>query len=276
MTVYDFGTVRIFSEGDDRFDTYFPAGYDYVKDILKEYKSRFDGEKKCWITIPRYSKSTTGLIVDRIKQEIIKNTNEKWLSTVEKFKGFACVTKKYEVKVGYGGIRIGLSYEHPLEWHIKKLEGVKFDYRSRFWLIGSKYCQSKEVVNILKQIVNEDMNLYKSTVEYYAGRSVSGFVKNMEYSLDNFTDESGEIIFADYSFFKVSDPFIQQAPLISWPLKILYIDKRDENEFYLKLQHFEDTDKGYKAVIRRQASSNIDKMKLLDSIHVDEKWKLLK
>jgi hypothetical protein len=267
MPTRDMGTVRAFiGDGGTAVDVHFPKGYDVVKSALKEMKGRWNPDRRCWTVTPRYASMDADGVVERIERALASVAPSSWAEAVRRFGGFACATRRYEVKVGAGGLRITLPQGHPSDWVLKQAEGAHKDGES--WLVPSRSCATAEVGAVLQRVVAEDMALFKSAVEDHEGNSIRGTVPGGQpegagVALDR-------VVFADHSFLKVADTRVHNEPVHCWPFRVTGT-REAEGGHELRLSYL-DSDTAYRAVRHRMAQPEESRSRLLDVTHASGKW----
>lgn len=267
MPVADFGTVRVFV-GVDRVDVTFPKGFDGLVATLKEMKSRWNPERRCWSVTPLYAKLAPEAIVERIRGSLMAAAPGGWGEAVKRFGGFACASKRYEVKVGEGGVRITLPDGHPSHWALKQVLGGKKEGQT--WLLPASAISASLLRGVLERVVREDKELFVSCIEHLEGRMIKGFVPISEADADAIGLVAGGVAYADHSFLKVADPQVINSPIHAWPFKVGGRIPR-EGGFDVGLA-YPDPEYAYKAVRFRMGRAAEDRTPLLDLVHATAKW----
>jgi hypothetical protein len=267
MPVADFGTVRVFI-GVDRVDVTFPRGFDGLLRALKDMKSRWNPERRCWSVTPLYAKMTPEDIVERIRNSLMADAPSGWDEAVKRFGSFACTTKKYDVKVGEGGVRITMPDGHPSHWAMKQVEGGKREGMT--WLLPAASISASLLRGVLERIVREDKEYFISFVEHLEGRVIKGFIPATEEEADQLGLIQGGVAYADHSFLKIVDPQVLNSPIHAWPFKVGGRAGRDDG-FDVGLG-YPPPEWAYKAVRFRMGKPIEDRTALLDLVHAKEKW----
>jgi len=267
MPVADFGTVRVFV-GVDRVDVTFPRGFDSLLVALKNMKSRWNPDRRCWSVTPLYARLTPEAIVGRIRETLMADAPNGWAEAVKRFGAFACTTKKYEVKVGEGGVRVTIPDGHPSHWVLKQVQGGKQEGTT--WLLPASAVSAKLLAGVLERIVREDKDFFISCVEHLEGRMIKGFVPATEEEADRLGLVAGGIAYADHSFLKVADPQVLNSPIHAWPFKVGGRVPR-EGGFDVGLA-YPSPEFAYKAVRFRQGKAAEERSPLLDLVHATTKW----
>jgi len=267
MPTVDFGTVRAFVDA-GAVEVAFPRGYDELKTALKEMKARWMPQRFCWRVETRWARIPENEIVRRIEDILRKKAPPGWQAAVEKFGAFACSTRRFEVKVGWGGIRIMLPPGHPSHYALKQVDNGKQDKET--WLLPAASCTSSVVRPVLERVVKEDRDLFISYVEHLEGRTIRGIVPISPPEGDAMDLIAGKFVYADHAFLKVADPHVKNGPVHAWPFKVL--ERRDlESGLEIRLSYLE-PDLAYRAVRYRQGRPEEERKQNLDLVHATEKW----
>jgi len=268
MPKVDFGTVTAFVD-DGRIDVFFPRGYDGLKNALKDMKGRWNPDRKCWSLEPRYARMESAAIVGRIGEVLLRNAPDRWEDAVKRFGGFACASRKYEVKVGLGGIRIRIPEGHPSHYVLKEVEGGQQEGKDT-WLIPSMSSSSPTIGAVLERVVGEDRECFISYVEHLETRTIRGTVPVTPGEADRLGLVPGGFAYADHAFLRVADPQVKNGPIHAWPFKVL---SRDDAEGGVEVRlSYLPPETAYKAVRHRQAQAEEVRLPLLDLTHAVEKW----
>lgn len=271
MAVIDFGTVRGFG-GDEGFDLYFPLTQNGFKDAVKrQLKARWNPNRRCWSAVPKFSGTDAFGMAGRIEKMLYDAAPEDWRAAVGKFGGFACASKKYEVKVGAGGIRIRLPDGHPCDYLIKKkVPEAFFDRDAGVWLIPAFACGNSIISKVLTRIVAEDKDIFHRALEPYEERSIKGLLLTGERTPGDMGVIEGATLFGSHAFLSVTDPDIPDRPIHAWPFKVKTCAATEYGS-EVRLAYMDAKD-GYLAVRRRQAKPEDERDALLDLLNADEKW----
>lgn len=267
MPTVDLGTVRAYVD-DARIDVFFPRGYDRVVAAVKEMKGRFNPERRCWSVVPAYARRDGDAIVARIREVLMGAAPEGWSAVVEKFGGFACASRRYEVKVGEGGVRIALPEGHPSHWPMKDVTGAQRDGQT--WLLPAASITAPVIRPVLERIVREDRDLFVSHVEHLESRTIKGIVPAEPDAAAALGLRKGEFVYADHAFLKVADPQVKNAPIHAWAFKVLECEEAEDG-VEVRLGYL-DPELAYKAVRFRQAQAEENRKPLLDLPHATGKW----
>jgi hypothetical protein len=268
MPKVDFGTVTAFVD-EGRIDVFFPRGYDGLKNALKDMKGRWNPERKCWSLEPRYARMGPDEIVGRIGDVLLRNAPDRWEDAVRRFGGFACASRKYEVKVGLGGIRIRIPEGHPSHYVLKQVEGGQQEGKET-WLIPSMSASSPTIGAVLERVVGEDEDIFVSYVEHLETRTIRGIVPVSPEEADGLGLVANRFVYADHAFLKVADPQVKNGPIHAWPFKVLSREDVDGGA-EVRLSYLP-PETAYKAVRYRQAQPEEARTPLLDLTHATGKW----
>lgn len=268
MPIEDFGTVRVFV-GDERVDVTFPRGYDGLVRELKEMRSRWNPDRRCWTVTPRFAKMSSDAIVERIERALIASAPSGWQEMVRMFGGFACASKRYEVKVGSGGVRIAMPDGHPSHWALKQVEAAHKEGTT--WLLPAASLSASVLRSILERIVREDKEFFVSCIEHLEGRTIRGFIPVTAEEADVMGLVPGGVAYADHSFLKVADPQVLNSPIHAWAFQVGGRIEREDG-FDVGLV-YPAPDFACKAVRLRQGQAPEKRQRMLELLHATEKWK---
>jgi hypothetical protein len=284
MRKHDFGTCQVFVDS-DVIDVYFARGHDEIKDLVKtRWKARWEAERFCFRIRRRFVQDDENEIISAIEAELFKAAPPQWKSIVEKFGSTVCASKRYELKIGAGGLRVMLPGGHSLHYYIAKLLGVK--QKSDTWELPAKVIKGSEMRTILERVVKEDWKVFNEEVEPYEGRTITGTALMEPRLADAYGIKVGEIIFANYSFLRVADPQVVNPDIVrrqvrAWPF--IVNSRKDEPEpSYTDLPEgvgvtlqlaYPPASIGYAAVKKCMALPEADRPPALDDPHAQFKWK---
>lgn len=221
MRKHDFGTAQLFMD-DDSIDVFFARPHDEIKNLVKnQFGARWDGDRRCFKIRMKFVKGYSQEdIVAAVENELYANAPPVWRNMVAKFGGIVCASKRYEVKLAAGGLRIMLPGGHPLHWHIAKMTGDK--HKSDTWELPAKSLKGSDMRMILEKAVTEDRKVFIDEVEPYEHRTITGTALMDARLADSFGLHPGEIIFANYSFLRIADPQVVNPQVVrrqvrAWP-----------------------------------------------------------
>lgn len=275
MAIIDFGTVRGFG-GEEGIDLFFPLTQTGFKDAVKrQLKGRWNPERRCWSVAPRFTRTDVFGLTEKIKSILYSSAPNEWPAAVERFGGFACATRRYEVKVGPGGIRIRLPEGHAFDYMLKKkVEGAFFDRDAGAWLIPAFACGNPRISKILTRVVSEDKSIFHRALEQYEDRSIRGALIFKNTTPGDMGIIEGAKVFASHAFLSVADPHVPNKPIQAWPFKVVsFNENEDENAEgpEVRLAYME-PEEGYLAVRKRQAQPEDERLPLLDLLNANAKW----
>lgn len=285
MRKHDFGTTQLFLD-EDAIDVFFARPHDEIKNLVKSrWGGRWDGERRCFKIRMRFVKGDSQEdIVAAIESELYANAPPVWRSMVEKFGGIVCASKRYEIKIGAGGLRVMLPGGHPLHWHIAKMTGDK--HRSDTWELPAKSLKGSDMRMILERCVKEDRNVFIDEVEPYENRTITGTAMLDKRLADSFGLFPGKIVFANYSFLKIADPQVVNQEVVrrqvrAWPFIVntrvdtpepSYTDLAPGVGITLQLA-YPPAEIGYREVKRWVGLPEEERPPSLDDPHTVDKWR---
>lgn len=284
MRKHDFGTCQVFVD-DDVIDVFFAKAHDEVKNLLKtRWKAKWEGERFCYRIRRRFVKDDAQVIVEAIEAELFSAAPPPWKAMVERLETMVCASKRYEIKIGAGGLRIMLPGGHPLHYHISKLIGEK--QRSDTWELAAKAVKGSDMRYVLEKAVKEDLKVFTEEVEPYEGRTITGTALLEPRLADAYGIHPGSIIFANYSFLRTVDPQVVNPDIVrrqvrAWPFVVnsrvdepepSYTDLPAGVGVTLQLR-YPPADVGYRAVRSYVALPENDRPPALDDPHAMFKWR---
>lgn len=275
MPTIDFGSVTL-SVDEGRVDVYFPFEQGEVKDALKQMNGRWNPDRRCWTVLPRFARRSEAEIAAAVEEALYAAAPGRWPDAVRKFSGYACATKRYEVKFGAGGIRVTLPAGHPSHFTLEHMAGAS--HKGETWTIPAKLAKTALVMPVVERAAKEDRKAFTDAVEPYEGRSMKGTLPMSPAAADAMGLVPGRVVFAEYQFLKVVDPLVVNMPVHCWPFKVASREDSPgegyehlEQGVSLKLAYL-DSSHGYKAVRKLQAMAEEDRPAKLDKPHADGKW----
>ncbi|NTF17527.1 hypothetical protein G6L37_03890 [Agrobacterium rubi] len=284
MRKYDFGTCQAYVD-DDVIDVFFAKPHDEVKNLLKtRWKARWEGERFCFRIRRKYVQDSETVIAEAIEAELYAAAPPKWKEMVERLGAMTCASKRYEIKIGAGGLRIMLPGGHSLHYHISKLLGEK--QRSDTWELPAKAVKGSDMRFVLEKAVKEDLKVFTEEVEPYEGRTITGTALLEPRLADAFGIRKGEIVFANYSFLRTADPQVVNPDIVrrqvrAWPFIVnsrvdgpepSYTDLPEGVGVTLQLA-YPPAAVGYNAVRAYMAMAEKDRPPALDDPHAMYKWR---
>lgn len=277
MPTVDFGSVTL-SVDDNRIEAYFPFEHGELRSVAKRFKGHFNGDRKSWVVIPSVVGKTEEEIVEAFEKELWSHAPNGWREASEKFAAFACVSKKFSVKFGAGGIRIVLPGGHVGNWTLHEMMNRKGKQpRDTTWDIPARDANSKIIMPLIKRIAEEDQAAFEKATEAYVGRTTRGTLHLTSEEADALGLKVGNIVFAEYAFVKEADPTIVPMPIHCWPyLVTARSDKPGENydlDYGVEVTlTYPEVDKGFKATRRMIAMNGVGYPRRLDAPDVLIKW----
>lgn len=275
MPTVDFGSVTL-SVDEGRVDAYFPFEQGGIKDALKRMNGRWNPERRCWTVLPRFARKSEAEIVAAVEAALWEAAPAPWRGVVERFSGFACATRRYDVCFGAGGVRISLPAGHPCHWDLEKTEGAS--RKGDVWSIPAIFAKPRAIMPVLRRAAREDAKAFVEAASSYDGRTMRGTVPVEPREADRLRLVPGKVAFADYQFLKVADPVVANLPVHAWPFRVLAREdspgegwERLDQGVSVKLQHLEPRH-GCMAVRRLRALPEEARPPRLDRVHAEGKW----
>lgn len=268
MPLHDFGTVRVYS-AEDHVDVFFPKGEEGVKNLLKSMKGRWMPDRRCWRVVPRYIRKNSEEVVAAIENLLLDEAPKGWREALPKISTFTCVTKKYELRVGAGGLRVTLPKGHPCNYAIGKIPGVQKDKDS--WLVPSDSTVHPDMKPILTRIVKEDRDLFAESLEFVQRRVITGFLEMSDEDVERHGVQEGAFIFVEPSFLQVVDPNIPNPPTYEQALKISSLKKEKEGLWEASLSYLSDKE-AYPLMKKRLVQERDERKPALNLTHASQRW----
>lgn len=275
MPTVDFGSVTL-SVDEGRVDAYFPYEQGGLKEALKAMKGRWNPERRCWTVLPRFARKDEAGIVAAVEAALWEAAPGPWRGIVERFSGFACATRRYDVRFGAGGVRITLPPGHPCHWDLEKTEGAS--RQGDTWSVPAAFAKAKAILPVLQRAAREDAKAFVESVSPYEGRIMKGTVPVGPSEADGLRLVPGKVVFADYQFLKAADPVVANMPVHAWPLRVLSREDRPGEGWEhlgegvaVRLRHLE-PEHGCKAVRKLRALPEDRRPPRLDLVHAAGKW----
>jgi hypothetical protein len=284
MRKHDFGTCQVYVDS-DVIDIFFAKAHDEVKNLVKtRWKARWEGERFCFRIKRRFVQDSEEEIVSAIEAELYAAAPPQWKEIVSRNGSIVCASKRYEIRMGAGGLRIMLPGGHPLHYHISKLTGEK--HRSDTWELPAKAVKGSEMRYILERAVKEDLKVFTEEVEPYEGRTITGTALLEPRLADAYGIRQGEIVFANYSFLRTADPQVVNPDIVrrqvrAWPFIVNSREDAPEPSYTdlppgvgVTLQlRYPPAAVGYNAVRRYIALDEKARPPALDDPHAMFKWR---
>lgn len=275
MPTVDHGSV-ILSVDAGRVDVHFPFEHGELKDALKRISGRWNPDRRCWTVQTRFAKMDEDGVCAAVEEALYAAAPRKWPQAVERFSGFACSTKKYDVKFGAGGVRVALPAGHPCHWTLEHMQGAS--RKGDVWSLPARLAKPAQIMPVVERAAREDMKAFVDAVEPYEGRHMKGTIEVSPEEADALGLVPGRVVFADYQFVKAADPLVVNMPVHVWPFMV---ETREDapGEGYehleqgvsVKLAYLESRH-GYKAVRKLQAMPEQVRPPRLDGPHAQGKW----
>lgn len=205
MSNIDFGTAQIYVTVDS-VDVHVP----YDPDVTAGLKAvtprgRWVGERKCW-RFPVGEGGSADEVVGRIREALLNAAPPRWRDALATLGSLAAVTSGYEFRAGPGGIRLRVPPGHPVEYALKKVDGVRQETGK--WLVPARLCGGEAVREAVRRIMKDDAARFEDAVEPFTGRCLEG---ELAASAPPLAD--GADAFVEMSFVKAVWPQMGDLPL---------------------------------------------------------------
>lgn len=223
MAIYDFGTVRCFSD-DEGVDVYFGRNDGVTKARVKELKGNFNPAAKRWRVVSRFARKSSEQIVTSLREALEEAAPEWWKTALPGLAAHACVTRKYGLKIGIGGMRLDLPSGHPLDYTFEnKVPGAVRDGRS--WLVPPEAIREDLVKQALERVLREDKKVFAKAAGFIGPRRIAGSLALKPDEIATFGLKEGVLIAADRSFLAKADPDMSVDEMVDWCLFVEQIGR---------------------------------------------------
>src|SRR3546814_15007329 len=106
--------------------------------LMKRFGGRWVPDRRCWRVIPARARASTADILAAVEECLLQSAPPEWRESLPRISKIACATSRYEMKVGAGGIRLGLPPGHESRWALREVPGSKDE--GELWLVRARYC----------------------------------------------------------------------------------------------------------------------------------------
>lgn len=269
MSQYDLGTTRMY-ESEGYLEVFCRRGDEAMRVAVKSYRPRWDPVRKSWkINLdPRWNKFTVGEIVEALKEAALSAAPEGWRGALPKLQQITSVTRWYKLRIGEGGVRIGLPRGHRFEYTFKKIDGVEKDGET--WTFPASICNSPRVTEVIKDVVKDDRDFLFKLVDYLDGFVMSGDLNLAEGDVEALGLKVGALVAADPSFVRRIYPDIANEPVSYYVFRLLSLEPN--GDFFAAKLAFVTGDDCYKHLRRRLAPGLPELSLPLDMRHAEGKW----
>jgi hypothetical protein len=220
---HDHGTVRIY-ETADGFEVFSPRFDLATREVLRSLKAYFDGARRSWRVVPRYTRSKPEDVLIRLQKGLEDAAPEGWLAKVAAMSKMRTTTRRFSLSIGLGGIRVEVPPGHKHEWTLKNLDKQKMAERDGVsYLVPAAYCTNAAVVDVLKTIAEDDRSALATAVDYLEEFTLRGELSLAPEEVEMFglNQAANSIVFAEPSFVRAADGSIPSEPIDAYPLRLL-------------------------------------------------------
>ncbi len=270
LATHDYGTVRLFEDG-DIVEAYFPKADLVTRGVVKSMRGYFDGNRKAWRVNPRNARRATGDIVVAIREALERAAPEPWMKALPVLAKIAATTRRFDIKLGEGGMRVELPPGHKHEWTLKnKVEGASKDGPT--WLVPAQNCADKTVKGIINDVILDDRKVLADAVDYLGGFAFQGDLDLEDGEEGLIGLIPGTVVFADRSFLLKADPDLTAEPLHEYALLVRSFARDAAGERATARLAVLSGPDGWTALRTRFATSRSIRSRSLDVRHVKGKW----
>lgn len=231
--IRDYGRITaVVGQSSIEFSFPYDAG---IVSIMKEMRARWQPQRKCWVldTMEK-DESERQLLLESLGKRLLASAPEKWAERLDNIRQLCCVTRKYELVIAEGGIRLSVPPGHILEYRLKEVEGVQRQ-RQKFFLTPA-VAMKKEMTEAIRRVVSEDRDIYNDWMEPSVGRTLQGNIRAQTFRKDMVNREK-RLIYASRAFLKVVDSAFGDAPLSVFPFTITSLQKEGDSEVSMTLSY---------------------------------------
>jgi hypothetical protein len=218
VAIFDFGTVRCFSD-EEGVDVYFGRNDGTTKARIKELKGNFNPATTRWRVVCRFARKSSEQIVDSLREALEQAAPEWWTKALPSLSPHACVTRRYGLKIGIGGMRLDLPPGHPLDYAMEnEVPGAARDGRS--WLVPPEAIRLPVVKKAIERVLREDKKVFADAAGFIGPRRIAGSLTLKTEDLAALGLKESALVAADRSFFAKADPEMPVNEMIEWCLTV--------------------------------------------------------
>lgn len=267
--ITDFGILTAV-ESESTIEFYFPYNPSIVS-LMKSYKARWNPQRKCWHITKQDSenKEWAANILKGIGSALLKDSPDAWKNKFVDLCSLCCVTRKYELAIGEGGMRIALPGGHPLEYRFK--ENDKIQRNQGKFFIKAQDAISQEIFDAVKRIIKEDRDIYNDWMEPAIGRGLEGNLDIQAFRPD-LVNKNDYIAFVSRSFLKNVDSAFGNAPINTHAMRVKKLTKSEDGKNILIALSYLELKEGYDLLA--SFTKNNSKPPVLTEKNTSGKWRI--
>lgn len=268
--LYDLGTVRLF-EVSGQLDVFFLRSDSLSLAVTKEFKGRWDPNRRSWRIDPRWARAEIPEIVDRFRREHMEIAPPKWRDNLKSLSRIVSTTKKFGIYLGEAGARIELPRGHKHEYTLKSnVNGAQLD--GQMWLLPAAICPNVDAKRVLADVITDDRRALADAMDYLNGYTLTGGLKLAAAEDQAIGLEEGAVLCVDPSFVRKADASIPAEPLKAYVMRVVSVGPSDDPEAdgTAKLA-FVVGDEAH-AFLRDVLATDAVKKPILDVRHIHGKW----
>lgn len=265
MSVIDFATLQVYRM-DDLLEVVFPFDKE-LSGFMKSMKGRWAPQRKCWQIKPAFARRSADEIIFAIEEKLQEHAPKRWPEILEVMKDHGCVSSKFEIFAGKGGVRLKMPAGHPCHYYLKEVPNAQ-NTRNE-WQIPARDFSHDAVQKSLARLYKDDEKAVREQLEPVEERGLVGELTLGDDQLEAFGMSKSAEIAALPSFLEVADPAMGRVPLREIGFEVVKMDRRGDDRLKVRLEYLE-PDRAYALLKTRVFDQN--KTRALESVHAHEDW----
>lgn len=265
MLAYDYGTVRLFDTG-GALEAHFHKDDLVARNAVKRFRGRFDGNRRCW-RVDYASPEHREEIASSVKDDILASVVPVWRKALPRLELVQCVTKRFLLVVGAGGVRIRIPSGNKHEYTLRDRIPAADKVGPNEWTIPASACADPVVKQVITDVVTGDKAFYGKCVDYLEGFALSGRLKDVEPDSSRLIAE-GTIVYGLPEFVHAVDDKLQREPVKHYAFVVR--EREDDDDGMRVDLAFLTHERGYAAA---EAIRRVAKPVVLDSNMVAGRWR---
>ena len=265
MAVFDFATLQVYRM-DDLLEVVFPFDKE-LSNFMKTFKGRWMSQRKCWQIKPAFARMSADEIIFAIEEKLQEHAPKKWPQILEVMRAHGCVSTKFDIFAGKGGVRLKMPAGHPCHYYLKEVSRAE-NVRNT-WQIPASAFTHEAVQKSLARIYKDDEKAVRDEIEPVEERGLIGELLLGEDQVEAFGLTKSAKVAALPSFLEVTDPAMGRVPLREIGFEVLKADRREGDRLKVRLEYLPPAE-AYEFLKKRVYDTN--KTRPLESIHAQEDW----
>jgi hypothetical protein len=265
MLAYDYGTVRLFDTGTS-LEAHFPKDDLVARNAVKKFRGRYDGNRRCW-RIDYSGPADKERVAAGVKEDILATVAPAWKKALSRLEQIQCVTKRFVLVIGAGGVRIRIPSGHKHEYTLRDRVPLADKVGNNEWTIPASACGDASVKEIITDVITGDRQFYGKCVDYLEGFALSGRLKDMDPAMAALIAEN-TIVYGLPEFVHAVDDKLTREPVKHYAF--LVREREDEEDGMRVDLLFLTHDRGYAAA---EGIRQVGRPVVLDSNMVAGRWR---